>query len=47
MGKDQRKANKADILVGICYGAPSQDREKDEVFYKLLRRVSQSLALVP
>lgn len=40
MGKDP---NKADILMGICYGAPSQDRDKDKIFYKQLRGVSQSL----
>jgi len=40
------KANKADILLGICYRPPNQDEEADEVFYKWLEEVSQSLALV-
>ncbi|GAB0209963.1 hypothetical protein GRJ2_003462500 [Grus japonensis] len=40
------KANKADIMVGVCYRPPSQDEEADEAFYKRLAEVSQSLALV-
>jgi len=44
--KMRRKANKADILLGICYRPPSQDEEADEVFCKRLAEVSQSLALV-
>jgi len=40
------KANKADILLGVCYRPPNQDEEVDEVFYKRLAEVSQSLALV-
>jgi len=40
------KANKADILLGVCYRPPSQEEEVDEVFYKRLAEVSQSLALV-
>jgi len=40
------KANKADILLGVCYRPPNQDEETDEVFYKQLAEVSQSLALV-
>jgi len=40
------KANKADILLGVCYRPPNQDEEGDEVFYKRLAEVSQSLALV-
>ncbi|GAB0209080.1 hypothetical protein GRJ2_003373700 [Grus japonensis] len=40
------KANKADILLGVCYRPPSQDEEADEAFYKWLAEVSQSLALV-
>jgi len=40
------KANKADILLGVCYRPPNQDEEADEVFYKRLAEVSQSLALV-
>ena len=44
--KIRGKANKADILVGVCYRPPNQDEETDEVFYKRLAEVSQSLALV-
>ena len=40
------KANKADILVAVCYRQPNQDEEVDEVFYKRLAEVSQPLALV-
>ena len=40
------KANKADIMVGVCYRPPNQDDEADEIFYKQLGEVSQSLALV-
>jgi len=40
------KAKKADILRGVCYRPPNQDEEVDEVFYKRLAEVSQSLALV-
>ena len=32
--KMRGKANKADILLGVCYRPPSQDEEVDEVFYK-------------
>ena len=34
--KIQGRADKADILVGICYRPPNQDEETDEVFYKQL-----------
>jgi len=40
------KANKADILLGVCYRPPNQDEEAHEVFYKRVAEVSQSLALV-
>ena len=33
-------------MVGICYRPPTQDEEADEIFYKQLGEVSQSLALV-
>ena len=46
MGRDRGKANKADILVGVCYTPPNQDEETDEVLYKQLAEVSQSLAVV-
>ena len=39
------KANKADILLGVCYRPPNQDEEVDETFYKRLVEVSQSLTL--
>ncbi|GAB0184095.1 hypothetical protein GRJ2_000874800 [Grus japonensis] len=28
------KANKADIMVGVCYRPPNQGEEADEIFYK-------------
>jgi len=40
------QANKAYILLGVCYRPPNQDDEVDEVFYKRLAEVSQLLALV-
>ncbi|PKU28707.1 rna-directed dna polymerase from mobile element hypothetical protein [Limosa lapponica baueri] len=40
------KANKADIMVGVCYRPPNQDQEADELFYKQLGEVSQSLPIV-
>jgi len=40
------KANKADVLLGVCSRAPSRDEEADEAFYKRLAEVSQALALV-
>ena len=40
------KANKADTMVGVCYRPPNQDEETDEILYKQLGEVSQSLALV-
>ncbi|KAK4827657.1 hypothetical protein QYF61_020429 [Mycteria americana] len=40
------KANKADIMVGVCYRPPNQDEEADEIFYKQLGEVLQSLPLV-
>lgn len=39
-------ANKAGILVEVCYRAPSQDGEADEIFWKQLGQVLQSLALI-
>jgi len=44
--KMRGKANKADILLGACYRPTSQDEEADEVFYRRLAAVSQSVALV-
>ncbi|KAK4810673.1 hypothetical protein QYF61_007473 [Mycteria americana] len=40
------KANKADIVVGVCYRPPNQDEETDNLFYKQLGEASRSLALV-
>ncbi|KAK4812337.1 hypothetical protein QYF61_017114 [Mycteria americana] len=40
------KANKADIVVGVCYRPPNQDEKADELFYKQLGEASRSLALV-
>jgi len=44
--KMRGKANKADILLGVCYRPLNQDEEGDEAFYKRLAEVSQLLALV-
>ncbi|KAJ7411268.1 adaptin ear-binding coat-associated protein 1 [Pitangus sulphuratus] len=44
--KLRRKANKADILVGVCYTPPNQDDEDDELFFKQLADVSKSPTLV-
>ena len=46
MGKDRGEANKADILVRVCYRQPNKDKEADEAFYKQLVEISQLLALV-
>ncbi|KAK4815724.1 hypothetical protein QYF61_006762 [Mycteria americana] len=46
MGKIRGKANKADIVVGVCYRPLNHDEETDELFYKQLGEASQSLALV-
>jgi len=43
MSKDEGEANKAHILLGVCYRPHKQDEEVDEVFYKMLAEVSQSL----
>ncbi|RMC20255.1 hypothetical protein DUI87_01101 [Hirundo rustica rustica] len=40
------KANKADILLGVCYCPPNQEEEVDNLFYKQLEDVSGSPALV-
>ncbi|KAK4811067.1 hypothetical protein QYF61_016353 [Mycteria americana] len=34
------KANKADIVVGVCYRPPNQDEDTDELFYKQLGEAS-------
>jgi len=44
--KMKGKANKADILLEVCYRPPNQDEEADEIFCKRLAEVSQLLALV-
>ncbi|PKU44969.1 mitochondrial fission process protein 1 [Limosa lapponica baueri] len=41
------KANKADIMVGVCYSPPNQAEEEEEIFCEQLGEVSRSLALVP
>ena len=46
MGKDQGRANKANILVGLCYRPPNQDEETDEAFYKQLAEVVPLSALL-
>ncbi|RMB98864.1 hypothetical protein DUI87_24408 [Hirundo rustica rustica] len=40
------KANKADILLGVCYRPPSQGEEVDNLFYKQPENVSGSSALI-
>jgi len=40
------RADKTDILVGICYRPPNQDEETDEVFYEQLAEAAESPALV-
>ncbi|RMC22386.1 hypothetical protein DUI87_00700 [Hirundo rustica rustica] len=40
------KANKADILLGVCYRPPNQEEEVDNLIYKQLGSVSRSSALV-
>ncbi|TRZ07701.1 hypothetical protein HGM15179_019408 [Zosterops borbonicus] len=40
------KANKADILLGVCYHPPDQEEEVDNLFYKQLENVPGSPALV-
>ncbi|XP_031413288.1 GPI ethanolamine phosphate transferase 2 [Meleagris gallopavo] len=47
VGKDRKEANKADILVRVCYRPSSKDKEGDEAVYKQLAEVMQSLSLVP
>lgn len=43
-----RKKGKANekVIVGVCNQPPSQDNNIDELFYKELRDVSRSTALV-
>ncbi|TRZ08823.1 hypothetical protein HGM15179_018288 [Zosterops borbonicus] len=40
------RANKADIVLGVCYRPPNQEEEVDNLFYKQLETVSGSSALV-
>ena len=40
------KPNRADVVVGVYYRPPNQDREVDEIFYRYLGEISRSLALV-
>jgi len=39
-------ANKADIMVGVCYRPPNRDEEVDEIFCKQLGEALQLLAFV-
>ena len=34
------KANRADVIVGVYYRPPNQDREVDEIFYRHLGEIS-------
>ncbi|RMC06743.1 hypothetical protein DUI87_16189 [Hirundo rustica rustica] len=40
------KANKADILLGVCYRPPKQEEEVDNLFYQQLENISGSPAHV-
>ena len=40
------KANKTDIIVGVCYRSPNQNEEVDKTLYRQLGEVSRSLPLV-
>ncbi|RMC22210.1 hypothetical protein DUI87_00521 [Hirundo rustica rustica] len=40
------KANKADVLLGVCYRPPNQEEEVDNLLYKQLKNVSGSSARV-
>ena len=40
------KANKTDIIMGICYRPPNQDEEVDKTLDRQLSEVSRSLPLV-
>ena len=42
----RRKANRADVIVGVYYRPPNQDREVDERFYRHLGEISLALVLV-
>ena len=44
--RSRGKANKADIMVGVCYRTPNWDEEADKILYKHLGGVSQLPALV-
>ena len=46
MGKDEGESQQGTHPARVCYRPPNQDEEVDEVFYKSLAEVSQSLALV-
>lgn len=39
-GKDQGKANKAEILVGASSRPPNHEEEADEIFHQQLGEVS-------
>ncbi|TRZ10607.1 hypothetical protein HGM15179_016504 [Zosterops borbonicus] len=40
------RANKVDIVLGVCYRPPNQEEEVDNLFYKQLETVSGTSALV-
>ena len=42
----RERANKADILVGVCYRLSNQDEETDKVLYEQLAEVVLLAALV-
>lgn len=46
MGKNQEKANRVDILVGICHRPPNQNQAAEKLFCKQLTEDSQLPVLV-
>ena len=44
--KTRERADKADILVGVCYRPLNQDEETDEMFYEHLAEAGRLPALV-
>lgn len=44
--RTREKANRAALLVEVCYRPPSQDEGARKIFYKKLGQISQFLALV-
>lgn len=45
MGKNQGKANEADVMVGVLLQTTQQGQRGNEIFYRQLEEVSQPPAL--